>query len=238
MGNSVDNVEKAVQEAIAIANDPAHGYSQIRRWGPDYDCSSLVIQVFDNAGFPVKNRGASYTGNMALAFLNCGFTKLVYSAQLDLRRGDILLNVTHHTAIYIGSGMLVEAAIDETGGVRGDQPGDQTGGEIHVRTFYNYPWDFVLRYIDTVPVYDDPACSYTAGNTVQIYAPQIRSGDFGPAVAAAQAALNYHGFGLILTDGMFTQTMTEAVKNFQRSKKIEVDGIIGPQTWKQLLYWR
>ena len=32
--------EKAVTWAIEIANDPAHGYDQDNRWGPDYDCSS------------------------------------------------------------------------------------------------------------------------------------------------------------------------------------------------------
>ena len=32
--------EKAVTWAIKIANDPAHGYDQDNRWGPDYDCSS------------------------------------------------------------------------------------------------------------------------------------------------------------------------------------------------------
>lgn len=234
----MENVEKAVQAAIAIANDPAHGYSQIRRWGPDYDCSSLVITVFDDAGFPVKNRGASYTGNMALAFMNCGFTKLVYSPSLDLRRGDILLNVTHHTAIYLGSGQLVEAAIDENGGTAGNTPGDQTGGEIRIRSFYNYPWDFVLRMEDPILQPDDPACRYSAGNAVQIYAPQIRSGDFGPAVAAAQSALNYHGYGYLTPDGVFSKQMSNAVRSFQRDKQLEVDGIIGPQTWKHLMYWR
>ena len=37
--------EKAVTWAIRIANDPAHGYDQDNRWGPDYDCSSLVISA-------------------------------------------------------------------------------------------------------------------------------------------------------------------------------------------------
>ena len=38
--------EKAVTWAIRIANDPAHGYDQDNRWGPDYDCSSLVISAW------------------------------------------------------------------------------------------------------------------------------------------------------------------------------------------------
>ena len=53
--------EKAVTWAIEIANDPAHGYDQDNRWGPDYDCSSLVISAWQQAGVPVKTKGATYT---------------------------------------------------------------------------------------------------------------------------------------------------------------------------------
>ena len=35
--------EKAVTWAIEIANDPAHGYDQDNRWGPDYDLSLIHI---------------------------------------------------------------------------------------------------------------------------------------------------------------------------------------------------
>ena len=64
--------EKAVTWAIEIANDPAHGYDQDNRWGPDYDCSSLVISAWQQAGVPVKTKGATYTGNMKSVFLSCG----------------------------------------------------------------------------------------------------------------------------------------------------------------------
>ena len=50
--------EKAVTWAIRIANDPAHGYDQDNRWGPDYDCSSLVISAWQQAGVPVKTKGS------------------------------------------------------------------------------------------------------------------------------------------------------------------------------------
>ncbi len=35
--------EKAAAFAVSVAKDDSHGYDQGRRWGPDYDCSSLVI---------------------------------------------------------------------------------------------------------------------------------------------------------------------------------------------------
>lgn len=233
--------------AEAIAFDDSHGYSQSSRWGtPDYDCSSLVITAAEYAGISVKSRGASYTGNMVPAFTQAGFTKLAYYNGMQLQRGDILLNIKSHTAVYLGNNMLVEATGDEKGGISGGQPGDQTGHEIHTRLLYNYPWDCVLRWPENeVPDHDtqpepvkDPDCSYTTGNNVVINGPQIQYGDYGPAVAAAQGALNYHGFGPIAVDGFFGVRTTAAVRTMQTVHQLTVDGIIGPATWRALLYWR
>ena len=148
-GNS-QAIEDAVEWAIGIANDDSHGYDQTNRWGPDYDCSSLVIQAWQNAGVPVKTQGASYTGNMYDAFIACGFVDV--TSQVDLSsgsgvvRGDVLLNIVHHTAMSIGNGQIVQASINEHGETTGGQTGDQTGREIYTRNYYNYPWDKVLRY--------------------------------------------------------------------------------------------
>ena len=58
-------IEKAVEWAVATANDNSHGYSQVDRWGPDYDCSSFVIQAYEQAGVPVRQGGASYQAIMS-----------------------------------------------------------------------------------------------------------------------------------------------------------------------------
>ena len=68
-----------------------------------------------------------------------------------MRRGDVLLNHVHHTAMYIGNGQLVQASINEKGTATGGQSGDQKQlwgqrGEINIRSYYNYPWNCVLRY--------------------------------------------------------------------------------------------
>ena len=44
--------------------------------------------------------------------------------------------------------MLIEnarASYSEIGEATGGEPGDQTGREIWVRPYYDYPWDGVLR---------------------------------------------------------------------------------------------
>lgn len=147
--------EKAIQWMEQTARDNSHGYDQRYRWGEkgDYDCSSAVISAWQNAGVPVKTNGATYTGNMKPVFLRCGFKDITSSVNLatgaGLQRGDVLLNTTHHTAMYCGNGKLVNASINEKGGAVGGVPGDQTGREFVIRSYYNYPWDCVLRYPDT-----------------------------------------------------------------------------------------
>lgn len=136
----------AVALALKWANDPAHGYDQASRWGPDYDCSSFLISVWEAVGVPVKQAGASYTGNMRAAFKRCGFVEVPISA--GLRPGDILLNERQHTAMYIGNGQIVHAGGNEYGKATGGRTGDQTGREICVTSYYvpAYGWDCALRY--------------------------------------------------------------------------------------------
>lgn len=146
-------IEKAVTWAIRIAQNPDHGYDQTKRWGPDYDCSSLLISAWEQAGVKVKEAGATYTGNMRSAFLRCGFEDVTAEINLKtgagLQRGDIMLNTQHHTAMSIGSGRIVHASINENGKAAGGRTGDQTGREICVRSYYKYSkgWDKVLRYV-------------------------------------------------------------------------------------------
>ncbi|WP_077861106.1 peptidoglycan amidohydrolase family protein, partial [Clostridium sp. BL-8] len=145
-------IETATQWMINLANDNSHGYDQTYRWGErgDYDCSSSVITAWQTAGVPVKTNGATYTGNMRSVFLNCGFSDVTSSIVLSngsgLQRGDVLLNVSSHTVMFIGSGQVVAARENENGTATGGKPGDQTGKEICIENYYNYPWDYVLRY--------------------------------------------------------------------------------------------
>lgn len=143
-------IDKAVQWAIDIANDDSHGYDWGSRWGPDYDCATLVISAWEQAGVKVKTGGATYTGDMYDVFIKCGFSDVTSSCNLatgaGLKKGDVLLNVQRHTEMMISENQKVGAHINEKEGTYGGQTGDQTEHEIDVSDYKNYPWDYVLRY--------------------------------------------------------------------------------------------
>jgi N-acetyl-anhydromuramyl-L-alanine amidase AmpD len=48
-----------------------------------------------------------------------------------------------------------------------------------------------------------------------------------------QQSLAKNGYPVAI-DGLFGKKTEQAVVNFQKQKRIAVDGIVGPQTWNQL----
>ncbi len=139
-------VQGAIDWALNTAADDSVGYSQNTRWGnPNYDCSSFVITAYQSAGIPVKDNGATYTGNMRNAFVNSGFEWIPGNPNVsDLQPGDVLLDEDSHTEMYIGNGQNVGAHSNKDG-----VDGDSSGKEVCVGNYYDHPWDGVLRYSGT-----------------------------------------------------------------------------------------
>lgn len=216
--------EKAVKWAVETAQDGTHGYDQAHRWGPDYDCSSLVITAYQKAGMPVRDNGATYTGNMRDAFKKCGFREVTGF----LKAGDVLLNEKNHAALYIGDGKIVQASHNEKGGITGGQTGDQNGKEIAIVNYYDYPWDCVLRY--------GGAESSPADTAVAL--PVVKRGDVGGAVLSIQLLLIHKwavNCGPDGADADFGPNTESAVKSFQTHYGLAPDGIVGPLTWAKLI---
>ena len=72
-----------------------------------------------------------------------------------------------------------------------------------------------------------PSCG-TAGY------PLIRRGSISTYVLIAQDDLNTLGFRTGGLDGIFGSATEQAVRNYQRSRGLPVDGIIGCNTWRSL----
>ena len=229
-GNNMSVVEKAIQWMENLANDNSHGYDQRYRWGErgDFDCSSAVVTAWTQAGIPVKANGATYTGNIYSVFTRLGFKDVTSSVNLangaGLVRGDILLNHVHHVAMYCGNGKEVEASINERGGATGGTPGDQTGREILIRSYRNYPWNAVLRWTG-----DGPSASGSGSSIGGTF----RRNSSGSNVKILQQNLSKLGYNLD-ADGEFGPATEAAVKKFQSDNKLEVDGIFGPKSQAKL----
>lgn len=232
----MSTIEKAITQMEAWAADDSHGYDQAQRWGPDYDCSSAVISAWELAGVPVKSQGATYTGNMRGVFLRCGFEDITRSINLStdagLQRGDVLLNNQHHTAMYCGNGMEVEASINEFGGVTGGATGDQTGREFLVRTYRNYPWDCVLRYTgDSVEASTRPKPTYEYSIKLGLLKPGMED----MQVQTVQQLLYIRGYYTGEIDGIYGELTKRAVMAYQADAGLDTDGEVGGQTWAKLL---
>lgn len=137
------SIEEAVKWMENIARDDSHGYDQAHRNGPNYDCSSLVGTALSKAGFNVSP--SSTTRNLYEQLKKEGFV----SCSKPWKRGDIHLSVGHHVVTSIDANNIVHASINEKGTATGGKSGDQTGKEICIRSYYEYPkgWTYHLRYV-------------------------------------------------------------------------------------------
>ena len=245
-------IEAAVQWAIQTANDNSHGYSQADRWGPDYDCSSFVISAWEAAGVHVRAKGASYTGKMRAAFIACGFVDVSSQVGLQsgygIQAGDVLLNYSAHTCLAIGGGKVANCRTSEGH----PQTGDQSGNEIRIQAYWNYPWNCCLRYRGNTETAKNAENPQKEDSNAQIPTPAsgsaavpaetkkpwkpatLQTGSKGKDVAVLQALLLAHGFKPGEIDGDFGGLTQAAVNAAQRAYGLRIDGVCGPLTWQAL----
>ena len=181
--------------------------------------------------------GASYTGNMRGPMIACGFVDVTYSIGLvsgyGLQPGDVLLNYSAHTCIAIGGGKVANCRTDEGH----PQSGDQSGNEIRIQSYWNFPWDCVLRYKGThigsnVTGPNIPASSGGSSSPRST----LKQGMRGDDVRDLQNLLQDAGYsvGRAGADGIYGSDTFRAVAAFQEDHGLEVDGIAGRETMAAL----
>ena len=225
-------IEKAVAWAIETAGDNSHGYSQANRWGPDYDCSSFVIEAFEQAGVQLRRAGASYTGNMRGAMIACGFvdvtTQIGLQSGYGLQPGDVLLNYAAHTCLYVGGGRVANCRTDEGH----PQRGDQSGHESRRQSYWNFPWNCVLRYkgqeSETPTVIGEPV----EQKPIKLGSRTLKRGMSGSDVKELQQKLIDIGYscGPDGADGVYGNNTFRAVVAFQEDHGLTVTGEAGRET--------
>ena len=257
-------INDAVEFAVNIANDNAHGYSQRIRSlyeidnPKSFDCSSLACTAYYYAfmknGLTQQARylkeHCSYTGNM-LNMCNCGFEVVArnQTAHAQMQKGDLELNTTYHVAVAIDKDNIVHARSSE--GTTDTK--DNSGNEIRTQPWYLYShgWTHRLRFtgngIDFTALTTDtdkPAVKPTTptGGKYMFEPKTVKAGDKNTSVLLLQEILRARGFkgkngkALKLTWTADANTIY-ALKAYQESRKevLEVDGICGSATWKDLI---
>lgn len=95
----------------------------------------------------------------------------------------------------------------------------------------NFPFDLIVG--GSSEAVESP----TAGGetTVTVSLRQLKNGSEGENVRALQLLLNGKNYNCGTVDGDFGSKTLQAVKSFQKATGLDVDGIVGKNTWTALL---
>lgn len=122
-------------------------------------------------------------------------------------------------------------------GNKGSLPNNQTKVEYRYIPKSYSCIDCVCRpkYDDEVYISEKEECKEDVIVNIEIR--QLSKGMKGKDVEAMQAILIAKGYscGQFGSDGDFGEKTDSAVRNFQKEHKLEVDGICGQKTWKELI---
>lgn len=127
---SIENMVKFMEN---IASDDSHGYSQANRFGPNFDCSSLVSFALIYGGFNI--RYSSTTWDLLSQLKSNGW--VIVPANTPNQRGDIFLHPDHHVIVCVDDKNIVHASGTKKG--------------ILVEPFYtpSFGYPYHLRYTDS-----------------------------------------------------------------------------------------
>lgn len=184
-----------------------------------YDCVGLIkgyMWASSPAGKPIYNSAQDKNvGGMIKACTKTGKIKTIPSTP-----GTLVFIGTRHVGVYDGSGGVYEA--------RG-----HAYGVVYTK-LKDRPWDTwgTLSWL-----------TYGKAKTDVSGYPTLHKGSTGVYVKKAQTILRKKGYKgktgteriRLKVDGDFGANTDYAVRNFQRDKNIEVDGIVGPLTWDKLV---
>ena len=166
--------------------------------------------------------GAKYCSNGVPDIGTEEIIKVCSGVSEDFSKVDVgeLLWMTGHVGVYIGEGLAVEASPKWKNGVQITSVlnmGSKKG--YNGRTWVKHG---KLPYVEYAPEID-------------VILSLLEKGSKGEQVKTLQRLLTQMDIKCGGVDGDFGTMTEDAVKVFQKSKSISVDGRVGQQTWNKLL---
>lgn len=221
------------------------------------DCSSGVAAIVKAVGYLLNDEKLKqvsiycYTGNLRAALVAAGFVAYTASKYLTgsshLLPGDILLNESHHVATNITKG--ANATNGSTGSVSTPMPSAtgriDTVAEVQSWLNSNFGSDLAVdnSYGRLTKAALVKALQRTLGgldvdgsfgNLTRAKVKVLKKGSTGTLVKILQALLVCNGYSSAYVDGDFGSGTDSAVRSYQGSKGLAVDGEAGKNTFSVL----
>lgn len=203
------------------AGKPAEYYLQdCKRWlgARVVDCSGLLVEAFRSKHNDYEDRSANTF--RAQAVERGSIQEIPQISGIGVWRSG-------HIGVYIGSGKVIEAGGTKVGVVESPLWSPATGKA----------WKEWLHLqgvaCDCAPgQFEISNNAFTVKRLLSLKSPMMR-GDDVRDVQQQLEAMKY-SVGGTGADGIYGPNTTQGVKQFQRDKKLKVDGIVGPETTKAL----
>lgn len=201
-------IEQFINKVCEKIQDKRYYYSMNRENSFAVDCSSLLLTSLKEIGIDIHN--ASYTGNMENLTTGGDFQRIIIKPGVAFYRGDILVKhisgSNGHTVLYLGNNKIAEACNKKNG--------------LRITDYYTNGYQYILRY---------------TGQTIKVnLPPTIKRGSKNIYVGLLQTFLNMFDGQRLKIDCDFGSKTNDAVKNFQLKYNLEVDGIVGVNTWSKI----
>ena len=182
----------------------------------DFDCRGFTRWVLGRAGISLTGAGATSQWNNSSNWVQKGLIADLPPGQaccLFMKNGSKM----SHTGLHVGGGKVIHCS------------GEVKWGKITDRSWTHFAVPKALAG-ESLP---GLAAQAAQAVFVPVSRPMLRRGSRGDAVREMQAGLMKLGYnlGTYGADGIFGKRTKAAVKAFQRDCRIQVDGIVGPETW-------
>ncbi len=139
-----------------------------------------------------------------------------------------------HTGVYIGGGYAVEAKGAKYGVVKSANKNRTWTHWAALPGVLSEEFTVVSKPTST-PTSTPTQTKPVEGKIVVIELNTLRKGSEGEQVKTLQRLLNATGHVCGASDGIFGAKTVAGVKSFQTAEGIEVDGVVGKDTWTKLL---
>lgn len=187
--------------------------------------------------------GATYTSNDVPDISANQMIRVCNDVSTDfsnIQVGEVVW-MDEHIGVYIGDGLAVESTPKWADGVQitaVHNIGTKAGYNGRAWTKHGkLPYLTYEATQATTPITKPTTASADENKNDGLVLPTLKNGSKGPSVKALQILLIGNGYscGSYGADGDFGSGTDNAVRSFQKTNGLDMDGIVGPASWNKLL---